>query len=153
MTRFAAFTFALALAACRPQPMRTRNDSRAIASAEQAWRETGRSLRYCPTAHFDVIYTRDDAEYRKLCFIKPEAPAAALGASCLNHTWYRVVLRAGQELEPDGEPVIHEMLHLFILCASGGIDADATHARRDVWKANGPGTIQGRAERIYQGDQ
>lgn len=145
--RIGAVLLVAFVAGCRPPPVRTALESRAMHVAREAWTEMlGKPRGSCSMERFDVVHARDDGDFRRWCY----APSCS-GASCLNHVWYKVVLRPGQELEPDGEPVIHEALHMFILCETSGTDADAGHTRRDVWKANGPGTVQERAEKLYRG--
>lgn len=140
-------TFALLtlISACKPEVVRTHLDDRAISAATHAWESTGKSLENCPTAGFDVVYTQTPEQFERWC----GQGATPIAASCLNFAWHKVALRPGQVLEPDGEPVIHEMLHLFVLCENHGLDADADHKRSDVWAAHGDGTIQAQARRLY----
>lgn len=86
----------------------------------------------------------------------------ARAASCLVYTpsdsmgrggGWRMLLAPTQPVTGDGEPVIHETLHALYACSSLATvlePYDSYHRDARIWKANGPGTVQERAEGIYE---
>jgi len=130
---------------CVQRPERAPADGRAIDAAVQAWRGSGHRIHNCPVGDLSVLHARDDTEFDSWC----GTPAHEVAASCLVAAWSKVVLRPGQPLEHDGEPVIHEALHLLILCERWP-DTDPGHTLRWAWKERGEGTVQERAERLYR---
>lgn len=140
--------------ATTPDPVtRAPDEDRAIAAAVAAWLEAGRAVEdTCPLAALDVQQAKDADAYRKVCSSEvpgqctPPVPGRVCSASCLprpdtRRTVHIIMLAPAQILEPDGEPVIHETLHLLLWCERDG-DYDREHADEGVWKAHGTDTIQ-----------
>lgn len=147
----------LALTGCTPAPELTPFERASGSAAAQAWLTAG------------LPASADDCDMRSFSIVRPPASefvlrcGSATAAACLD--WGGggplrprhpvVVLAPGQEIEDNGEPIIHELMHALWTCAAVGPPLDPGnrgHLDPRVWVATGGQTsAQARARAIVLG--
>jgi len=89
----------------------------------------------------EVIHTKTAKEFEEYCWVPPEATA-----SCYTGD---IVLAPGYEIDSNGEPIIHEMIHWLQQVDENYIDY--AHEDPKYWKATGgENSMQYKAQELFK---
>jgi len=142
------------LVACAPRisaPARTALDVDVFAAADRGWESVGLGQPGACLARARIEVARSESEFRRRCLLS----ACVSAAACWLDEEKVALFSPAREIEPGGEPGVHEAMHGLTRChlpRARQDPYDAGHTNPRVWlQAGGATSAQARAREAYDG--